>query len=199
MKTKTSIKNLLFKEDINIPIKIGDHVKGGRFLNKDIEVKTIGKDDKNQPTINGKKLLKFRIPKLMNKTENKMITIKEIVLNEIKLKEESLSLIKKNIQIVFDLKSTEHSVERKDREGYEYISDDEIIHLVNNSLETLSRDMVLNRLNIGDTVVLKGKRNLNIVGKLKRSGEIIEFIIITIMKIKDFKIFSGNVVYNIES
>ena len=50
-------------ESIDIDIEVGDIVLGGKFKNKRIEVKEIGKDDLGQPTINGKPLLKFRIEK----------------------------------------------------------------------------------------------------------------------------------------
>ena len=33
-------------EDINVPINVGDIVKGGKFKNKSIKVKSIGKNDK---------------------------------------------------------------------------------------------------------------------------------------------------------
>lgn len=49
------------KEDIKIPIKVGDVVLGGKFKNKRIVVKSIGKNEKGDITINGKPLLKFRI------------------------------------------------------------------------------------------------------------------------------------------
>ena len=49
------------KEDINIPINVGDTVLGGKFKNKRIVVKTIGKNEKGDITINGKPLLKVRI------------------------------------------------------------------------------------------------------------------------------------------
>jgi hypothetical protein len=52
-----------FKEDIIIPIKVGDTVKGGKFKNKPIKVKAIGKNDKGDITINGKPLLKVRLIK----------------------------------------------------------------------------------------------------------------------------------------
>jgi len=48
------------KEDINVPIKVGDTVKGGKFKNKSIKVKKIGKNDKNDITINDKPLLRVR-------------------------------------------------------------------------------------------------------------------------------------------
>jgi len=49
-------------EDINVPIKVGDVVKGGKFKNKPIKVKKIGKNEKGDITINDKPLLKVRIP-----------------------------------------------------------------------------------------------------------------------------------------
>ena len=50
-------------ENITIPIKVGDTVLGGKFKNKRIVVKSIGKNDKGDITINGRPLLKFRIVK----------------------------------------------------------------------------------------------------------------------------------------
>jgi len=57
------MKYLKYFEDIKIPIKVGDTVLGGRFKNKKIVVKNIGKNKKGDITINGKPLLKFRIIK----------------------------------------------------------------------------------------------------------------------------------------
>ena len=51
------------KEDIKVPIEIGDTVLGGRFKNKKIVVKKIGKNKKGDITINDKPLLKFRLVK----------------------------------------------------------------------------------------------------------------------------------------
>jgi len=48
-------------EDINVPISVGDTVLGGKFKNKRIVVKSIGKNEKGDITINNKPLLKFRI------------------------------------------------------------------------------------------------------------------------------------------
>ncbi len=59
-----TISNSL-KENINVPISVGDTVLGGKFKNKRIVVKSIGKNEKGDITINNKPLLKFRIlPKL---------------------------------------------------------------------------------------------------------------------------------------
>ena len=48
-------------EMIKLDIKVGDTIMGGKFKNKKVIVKTIGKNDKGDITINGKPLLRFRI------------------------------------------------------------------------------------------------------------------------------------------
>ena len=49
-------------EEIKVPIKVGDIVLGGRFKNKKVTVKKIGKNEKGDITINDRPLLKYRIP-----------------------------------------------------------------------------------------------------------------------------------------
>ncbi len=55
---------------MNLDIQIGDTILTGRFKNKRVVVKEFGVDDKGQPTINGRPILKFRIEKLMPGKEN---------------------------------------------------------------------------------------------------------------------------------
>jgi len=63
-------------ESITIPIEIGDTVLGGKFKNKKIVVKTIGKNDKGDITINGKSLMRFRtLPKQDIFNEGKTLSI----------------------------------------------------------------------------------------------------------------------------
>jgi len=50
----------ILSEVIEIPIEVGDIVLGGKFKNKKITVKKIGKNDKRDITINDKPLLRFR-------------------------------------------------------------------------------------------------------------------------------------------
>ena len=57
---KAFIQKLL-REAISIDIKVGDIVLGGKFKNKRITVKEIGKNDKGEVTINGKPLMRFRL------------------------------------------------------------------------------------------------------------------------------------------
>lgn len=53
---------------VTLDIEKGDTLLGGRFKNMKTVVKDIGTDELGQPTINGKKLLSFRIAKLMPKS-----------------------------------------------------------------------------------------------------------------------------------
>ncbi len=53
-------------EDINIPVNVGDTILVGRFKNKKMKVKEIGKDKHGMPTINGRKATTFRIHKRVN-------------------------------------------------------------------------------------------------------------------------------------
>lgn len=65
----------IIREKIELDVEIGDELLGGRFKNKKVIVKDIGKDDKNQPTINGKALLKYRIKKLIREEIKKLFEI----------------------------------------------------------------------------------------------------------------------------
>lgn len=56
------MKGVVNSEGIFIPIKVGDTILGGRFKNKKIVVKNLGKDEFGMPTINGKRVVNFRIP-----------------------------------------------------------------------------------------------------------------------------------------
>ena len=46
-----------------VDIKVGDTILGGKFKNKRIVVKEIGKNEKGDITINGRPLLKYRLIK----------------------------------------------------------------------------------------------------------------------------------------
>jgi len=52
---------------INIDVKIGDIILTGKFKNKKVIVKTIGKNEYGLPTINGKNVVTFRVQKLIQK------------------------------------------------------------------------------------------------------------------------------------
>jgi hypothetical protein len=68
MEYSPTVLNFLEKTaSITLDISKGDTILGGRFKNVPHKVKTIGTDELGQPTINGMKLLSFRIAKKMPK------------------------------------------------------------------------------------------------------------------------------------
>ena len=56
-------KQQILKENVKLPIKVGDTVLMGRFKNKKVVVKSIDYNDKGDLLINGRPALKFRIIK----------------------------------------------------------------------------------------------------------------------------------------
>ena len=60
---KQHYKTLLKHAAITLDIEVGDILLGGKFKNRRVEVKEIGKNELGQPTINGKNLLSFYIEK----------------------------------------------------------------------------------------------------------------------------------------
>lgn len=86
-----------YDETIKVPIEVGDIVLGGRFKNKKMVVKKIGKNKKGDITINDKPLLKFRLFK--ESLEDKeyindiMLELEDKGLQLFLLKDESLDVI----------------------------------------------------------------------------------------------------------
>ena len=62
------------EEDINIPVKVGDTILVGKFKNKKMKIKDIGKDKHGMPTINGRKATTFRIHKTVNIFDKEEVT-----------------------------------------------------------------------------------------------------------------------------
>ena len=66
--TKRQLRNVIL-EAITLDLKVGDVVLTGRFKNKRVVVKEIGKDQHGHPTVNGKSILKFKIEKYLPKSD----------------------------------------------------------------------------------------------------------------------------------
>ena len=63
-------------EAITLPVEIGDTLLMGKFKNKKVVVKSIGKDEHGLPTINGKKVVTFRYgPKKPNVFEHFIVEL----------------------------------------------------------------------------------------------------------------------------
>ena len=69
-------------EEIKLDVEIGDTILMGKFKNKKVIVKSIGKDEHGMPTINGKKVATFRIIKKVNIFNNES-TINEIPMGDL--------------------------------------------------------------------------------------------------------------------
>lgn len=98
----------LIPENIVIPVKVGDTVLTGRFKNKKTVVKTISSDEWGMPTINGRKVVTFRIAK--DETDKK---ITEVILGEF-----SPFRLKKGFKFLAN------NTFGKIKKGYNYIIDD---------------------------------------------------------------------------
>lgn len=83
---------------IELDIKVGDVVLGGKFKNKRIVVKTIGKDDLGQPTINGMSLLKMRIEKLLPAEKQSKETREESSMTKENKTQEKLVISKRELR-----------------------------------------------------------------------------------------------------
>ena len=65
MEREERLLRKLIREALSLDLEVGDVILTGRFKNKRTTVKKFGTDDLGQPTVNGMKLLPFRIEKLM--------------------------------------------------------------------------------------------------------------------------------------
>jgi hypothetical protein len=100
---------VLLKTALELNIEKGDILLGGRFKNIPMRVDEIGTDELGQPTVNGKKLLAFRIKKEMptNKTASSAV---------------DLVLIKHHLD---DAEETKHDVVKAEalKDAHEYAKD----------------------------------------------------------------------------
>jgi hypothetical protein len=67
--TKRQLRRII-AEELALDLEVGDVILTGRFKNKRTVVKKLGTDDLGQPTVNGMKVLTFRIEKLMPKSKS---------------------------------------------------------------------------------------------------------------------------------
>jgi len=73
----------IYNEDINVDINKGDTVLMGKFKNKKVQVKDIGKDSHGMPTINGKQATTFRKVNEMGSNDIHLLHIMKLYRNSI--------------------------------------------------------------------------------------------------------------------
>lgn len=96
--------------------------------------------------------------------------------------------ITKEVTIELDLKHTQHSLGRQGR-GSDYITNEDIKNAVGTATEQMVDLIIANKLNVGDSVLITRKADrLNIVGalSLKKGTDIINFTVITCMRVEKF-------------
>lgn len=96
--------------------------------------------------------------------------------------------IAKEVTIELDLKHTQHSLGRQGR-GSDYITNEDIKNAVGTATEQMVDLIIANKLNVGDSVLITRKEDrLNIVGalSLKKGTDIINFTVITCMRVEKF-------------
>ena len=79
--TRRQLRKIII-EALELDLEKGDVILTGRFKNKRTIVKKIGTDDLGQPTVNGMKVLSFRIEKLMPKKKWSKKTLEELEAEE---------------------------------------------------------------------------------------------------------------------
>ena len=98
-------------ENVDLPIKVGDIVKMGRFKNKKVVVKSIDWNEKGDLLINGRPALKFRISKSTNEGYPNEEDMKKIEKRVAKAKKDSDEVNKLTQDLVSDEKYQYHTIE----------------------------------------------------------------------------------------
>ena len=119
-----------------------------------------------------------------------MINLKKLLL------EDTLANLAQNIKVVVKVDRTNHAKERQSRHGFEedeYISDEEIIITAKRAIDKISKMLLFNYIDLGDSIVIKNtKTDLNLVCALENDkNSKIDLVVITVMRKKDFKTKGG--------
>jgi len=132
---------------------------------------------------------------------------------------ESLTYIKKPVEIRIDVEAVSHAIDRKHRHGVDdnmrsIISNDEIIENIENSIEEITIALMQDQFNIyqdrdnypthgvkegePNRFIIRNKEtDLNIVCELKAGDNEFTLTVITVMKKKDFREYRGQFVIEI--
>jgi len=108
-----------------------------------------------------------------------MINLKDIFLTE----GGTIGSFSGEFTVRIDIVKTSHGEERQYRHGArDIITDEKIIRIVQSAYKKILEEMVMDRLGIGDTLVIQERRsNTNVVCRIGRAGNKIEIVVITVM------------------
>ena len=173
-KEKEEVGNTI-KEDIKLSVNIGDTILTGRFKNKKTVVKTIGKDEHGMPTINGRKVVNFRILK-----EGIQVQLDEIPMADLQKIDHYADKQLNPVDVVL---TDKHFFDRlTDPRNKKEISPAELIGFFKR-LGKKKKDFV-NFLNLYGQIVAKDNRSKINIPFMKQANKVIAK---TIMRKDDFK------------
>jgi hypothetical protein len=105
-------------------------------------------------------------------------------MNELKkiLTENIIAKLLGNFKIVMQVDKTGHATDRQTRHSDTNITDIDIRDTVTSAMRKIVQALIFDKIDIGDAVLVTNKsNNLNVVGKLERKGDMLDFIVITVM------------------
>jgi len=116
-----------------------------------------------------------------------------------KLVENTIAKVSKNINVKIDIDKTIHAGERQFRHENP-ITDKEIIDIVSIALPEIANQLMFDEIDMGSYVLVKQlATDINIVGALHPgTNDEIDFVVVTVMRKKDFIPKRGTKVIEIE-
>lgn len=108
----------------------------------------------------------------------------------IKIYQTLIGSVVEDIEVVLNIQKTKHAGERQSRNQEDYISDYQIKKALDDALVAIAKSLMMDDVNIGEYVCIKNDNynpTLNIIGTIKRKGDKLQFVVITIMKKNNFR------------
>jgi len=119
-----------------------------------------------------------------------MIKLKRLI-------EDTIGKVSQKINVVIQLDKTKHAAERQQRHE-KYITDTEIKFLAEKAIKKIGQMLMMDEIDINDQLIIQDtKTDLNLVGQIKRQGDMLDFVIITVMIEKNFRNIKGTKVIKI--
>jgi hypothetical protein len=101
--------------------------------------------------------------------------------------EKTIGKVSQKINVVIQLDKTKHASQRQQRHEKE-ITDTEIKYLAEKAIKRIGYMLMMDEIDINDKVIIQDtKTDLNLVGAIKRQGDMLDLVIITVMREKNFR------------
>ena len=108
-----------------------------------------------------------------------------------KLVEKTIGKVSQKINVVIQLDKTKHASDRQSRHEKE-ITDTEIKYTAEKAIKKIGHMLMMDEIDINDKILIQDtKSDLNLVGAIKRQGDMLDLVIITVMREKNFRNTQG--------